>query len=126
MTTGSTNYGTSVSSGVCSGVGNNIVVGTTTTTGTFYINSYGEATVESFEFKETSDGNFIEVVKRQKPTSNFQLAVWPPREPQDRIYKEIYGVKRNECGKKTLTLLRTIEGAITPGHYVEESVDFPE
>lgn len=97
------------------------------TTATFAFSSFGEESIDSFQFKETSDGNFIEVVKRQKPNPNFYVAaVWPPREPLDRVFKEIYGITRGEDGKKTLKLLRTIEGNITPGHYVEEKVEFPE
>jgi hypothetical protein len=103
----------------------NICIGTTTT-GTFAFSSFGEETIESFQFKETSDGNFIEVVKRQKPNSTYTLAVWPPREPVDRVFKEIYGITRGEDGKKTLQLLRTIEAEVTPGHYVKESFEFPE
>lgn len=104
----------------------NFSIGTSTTTGTFTFNSLGEDTIESFQFKETSDGNFIEVVKRQKPNANYTLAVWPPREPSDRVFKEIYGITRGEDGKKTLKLLRTIDAKVTPGHYVEESIEFPE
>ena len=103
----------------------NISIGTTTT-GTFIFSSFGEETIESFQFKETSDGNFIEVIKRQKPNQNYQLAVWPPRELVDRVFKEIYGITRGDDGKKTLKLLRTIEGSVNPGHYVEESIEFPE
>jgi len=103
----------------------NFCIGTTTG-GTFILSSFGEETIESFQFKETIDGNFIEVVKRQKPNSNFQLAVWPPKEPSDRVFKEIYGITRGEDGKKTLKLLRTIEASVTPGHYVDESFEFPE
>jgi hypothetical protein len=97
-----------------------------TTNGTFMFNSFGETTIDSFEFKETSDGNFIEVIKRQKSNPTYTLAVWPPKEPGDRVFKEIYGITRGEDGKKTLRLIRTIEGLITPGHYVKESVEFPE
>lgn len=99
----------------------NLSIGTTTT-GTFMFSSFGEETIESFQFKETSDGNFIEVVKRQKPNQK----VWPQRELSDRVFKEIYGITRGEDGKKTLRLLRTIDAKVTPGHYVEESVEFPE
>ncbi|MEK6829881.1 MAG: hypothetical protein AABY15_07210 [Nanoarchaeota archaeon] len=96
----------------------------TTTTGTFNISSIGETTIESFEFKETSDGNFIEVVKRQKTSSYFQLAIWPPQEPVDRVFKEIYGVTTNDKGERQLQLIKTIEGKVTPGHYVDESIEF--
>lgn len=106
--------------------GSNFSIGTSTTTQNFTINSFGEETIEGFQFKETSDGNFIEVVKRQKPNPTYTLAAWPPREPSDRVFKEIYGITRGEDGKKTLKLLRTIDANVTPGHYVEESIEFPE
>jgi len=85
-----------------------------------------EETIESFQFKETSDGNFIEVVKRHKPNPTYTLATYPPIETSDRVFKEIYGITRGEDGKKTLKLLRTIEAEVTPGHYVKESIKFPE
>ena len=48
----------------------------TSTSNTFIINQWGgEITTESFEFKETEDGNFIEVVKRQKPNPYVTLTV---------------------------------------------------
>jgi len=97
-----------------------------TTTGTFTLGNLlsGEITIESFEFKETNDGNFIEVVKRQK--SNSVYTVYPPQDVPDRVWKEIYGIKRGKSGKKELHLIKTIEGHVTPGHYVEESVEFDE
>lgn len=106
--------------------GSDIFIGGTTTTGNFTLSSFGEETIESFQFKETSQGNFIEVVKRQKPNPTYTLATWPPRESVDRVFKEIYGITRGEDGKKTLKLLRTIDANVTPGHYVEESIEFPE
>lgn len=87
-------------------------------------NNYDEATVESFEFKETSDGNFIEIVKRQKPNPNITYTTFPHYEKPDRVWKEIYGIKRNESGKKKLQLIQKIDGTITPGHYVEEEIEF--
>jgi hypothetical protein len=42
------------------------------------------------------------------------------------VFKEIYGITRGDDGKKTLKLLRTIEGSVNPGHYVEECIEFPE
>ncbi len=126
MTLENSNSTTSFSNS-CVGIttGGNFCLGTTTT-GNFTLSSFGEESIESFQFKETSDGNFIEVIKRQKPNPTYTLAVWPPREPSDRVFKEIYGITRGEDGKKTLKLLRTIEAEVTPGHYVEESVKFSE
>jgi hypothetical protein len=98
----------------------------TTTSNTFIFNQFGgEITVESFEFKQTDDGNFIEVVKREKPNPNFTLTIYPPQEQIDRVWKEIYGIT-SEDGRQVLKLIQTIEGSVTPGHYVEESIDFDE
>jgi len=98
----------------------------TSTSNTFIINQWGgEITTESFEFKETEDGNFIEVVKRQKPNPYVTLTVYPPQEQLDRVFKEIYGVM-TEDGKQVLKLIKTIEGSVSPGHYVDESIDFDE
>jgi len=112
---------------------NNTVSGETitfTSTGTdasmFTISNGGEITIESFEFKETSDGNFIEIIKRQAPNAHFTLAIWPPREPVDTVWKEIYGVSFKEDGTQELQLIKTIEATITPSHYVEESIEFEE
>jgi hypothetical protein len=82
--------------------------------------------IESFNFLETHDGNFIEIVKRQAPNPYTTLAVWPPRANVDRVWKEIYGISRNENGKKELKLIKSIEGTVTPGHYVEEKIEFQE
>lgn len=98
--------------------------GTTTTSTGFLFGA--EVKVESFKFMETDEGNFIEVVKRQAPTPYTTIATWPPRQGVDRVWKEIYGILRNDAGKKELRLIKSIEGSITPGHYVEEKVEFPE
>jgi len=95
-----------------------------TSTGTFIINTGGEITIDSFEFKETSDGNFIEIIKRQMPNPNFTLSVWPPRDPSPRIWKEIYGVTINGTGARDLQLLQTIEAKVTPAHHVDEKIEF--
>ena len=31
-----------------------------------------------------------------------------------------------EDGKQVLKLIKTIEGSVSPGHYVDESIDFDE
>ena len=99
--------------------------GTTTTTSLIWNQWGGEVTIESFEFKETEDGNFIEVVKREKPNPNVTLTIWPAQEQVDKVYKEIYGVMTKD-GRKVLELIKTIEGNVSPGHYVDESIDFDE
>ena len=99
---------------------------TTTTSSTFTIENTSEIEIVSFDFKETSDGNFIEVIKRQMPNPNFTLTLYPPREPVARIWKEIYGVSTGADGNRTLNLIKVIVGDVTPGHYVEEGVSFDE
>lgn len=96
---------------------------TSTSTSTIF---GAEVKVESFKFLETEKGNFIEVVKRQAPTPYTTITTWSPRQGVDRVWKEIYGILRNDAGKKELRLIKSIEGSITPGHYVEEKVEFPE
>lgn len=100
--------------------------GTTTNTSKFYYDLFAESevTIVSFEFKQTSDGNFIEVVKRQMPSPNLQLAVWPPRPDVARVWKEIYGVTTEGTGTRNLQLIKTIEAKVTPAHYVDEDIDF--
>lgn len=39
----------------------------------------------------------------------------------DRVWKEIYGVKRGE-----IVLEKTIQGMLCPAHMVEERIEFPE
>ncbi len=98
-----------------------ISIGGTSTTSTYVVyNAYGEAVVESFEYKQTNEGNFIEVIKRQKPCDSLWVGAWPPQDRQDRVFKEVYGIKDNK-----LQLIRTIEGMVRPGYYVDESVEFP-
>lgn len=98
-----------------------------TTSNTFLISTMEEVTIESFSFKETGDGNFIEVVKRQKPNPNFHLTYgWQQAAPKDRVFKEIYGVLTNDKGQRQLQLMKTIEGSVTPGHYVDETVEFDD
>lgn len=85
-----------------------------------------EITIDSFNYKETDDGNFIEVVKRQEP---MQSMISPGYEfnyepPKDRVWKEVYGISTGEDGNRSLQLLRTIEGKVTPAYTVEESVEF--
>lgn len=94
-------------------------------TSTSYNSIEGEITIESFEFKETKKGNFIEVVKRQKSVDNswVNYSTYPL---VDKVFKEIYGITRDENGKKTLKLLETINAKVTPGYYTEENIEFPE
>ena len=104
-------------------------IGTTTTTGTVFINEFsgGETITESFEFKKTHDGNFIEVVKRQKMTRNYHFTTgWSTEPEKDRVWKEIYGIFTGENGRQELQLIRTIEGKVTPAYLVEEDVEFDE
>lgn len=96
---------------------------TTTTTTTGYLIDQGEITIDKFEFKETSDGNFIEITKRQKPNPNYTLAIWPPAQQTDRVWKEIYGIT-GDNNKKELKLIKKIEGKVMRGHYVDEEVIF--
>ena len=110
---------------------NNTVSGETitfnnSTTNTFTISFGGEITTESFEFKETSDGNFIEVVKRQKPYNNITYTTNWGVVQKDKIWKEIYGVSFKEDGTQELQLLKTINAEVIPAHHVEESIEFEE
>jgi len=95
-----------------------------TSTGTFIINTGGEITIDSFEFKETSDGNFIEIIKRQKPNTDFTYTFNWGVEQKDRVWKEIYGVTTNGTGARDLQLLQTIEAKVTPAHHVDEKIEF--
>lgn len=104
------------------GISTGIYAGGTSTTSAYVIyNAYGEATVEGFEFKQTNEGNFVEVIKRQKPSNNLWVGTWPPQDPKDRVFKEVYGIKNNK-----LELIKTIEAEVIPGHYVDEAIEFPE
>jgi hypothetical protein len=100
---------------------------TFTSTNSFFINTVGEITIDSFEFKQTSDGNFIEVVKRQMPIElpmNPQTT-WPPRPTNIPIvWKEIYGVTTDGTGTRNLQLIQSIEGKVTPAHHVDEKIQF--
>lgn len=124
MTTGTLTGGTLIIEG--DAIGFDWAIGTTTTTG-FLSGNPNEITIDSFDFKVTSDGNFIEVVKRQEPdtrityTVNFNIS---EQTTKDRVWKEIYGMSINDAGKRELKLIRTIEGEVSPGHYVEERVEF--
>lgn len=80
----------------------------------------------SFDFKETSDGNFIEVVKRQELSINITYTIYCPPQNSARVWKEIYGIFKDENGVSKLQLIRTIEGKITPAYSVEEEIDFEE
>lgn len=95
-----------------------------TSLGTCTINTVGEIIIDSFEFKETSDGNFIEIIKRQKPTNNFTYTVTWDVIQKDRVWKEIYGVTTNGTGARDLQLLQTIEAKVTPAHHVDEKIEF--
>ncbi len=101
----------------------NITLGTTTTSSSLIFNSNtSEIKTISFEFKQTDDGNFIEVVKRQEPNPNITYTIWPSQNEVARVWKEVYGVSE----KNELVLIKTIEGNLTPGHYVEEDISFNE
>ena len=102
---------------------------TTTTTGDLnwdYNYNSNEITIDSFEYQKTSDGNFIEITKRQapmiSPISNGMNFNFNP--PTDRVWKEIYGIGLDESGSQGLQLIRTIEGKVTPAYSVEEEVEF--
>lgn len=122
MTIGIT--GTVTGSTSNTGIGGDFTIldGTTITTSTFLITNTSEIETLNFEFKQTDDGNFIEVVKKQEPNPNITLAVWPPQNQVARIWKEIYGISE----KNELVLIKTIEGDFTPGHYVEDDISFDE
>ena len=94
----------------------------TNSTSTFALIAGGEITIDSFEFKETSDGNFIEVVKRQKPSDNITYTVSWDVVQKDKVWKEIYGV----TGTQELKLINTINALVTPAHHVSESIEFEE
>jgi len=100
--------------------------GATTDTFTVSLLNTNEITIQSFEFKQTSDGNFIEVIKRQLPNTNLYVGAWPPPSDVPRVWKEIYGVTTEGTGTRNLQLIRTIEGKVTPAHFVDEDVDFEE
>jgi len=87
-----------------------------TSTSTFNICNE-KHTIDDFTFKKTTEGNFIEVIKRVKSQ------IWPQ---VDSVFKEVYGIKVSEDGSTSLSLLKTIPGIITPGHYVEEVITFKE
>lgn len=101
---------------------------TTSTSGTFIFDQFygSEIKIISFDFKETSDGNFIEVVKRQEPSTNITYTVYWPHQNSSRVWKEIYGIFNDEKGVPKLQLIRTIEGKITPAYTVEEEINFEE
>jgi len=99
---------------------------TTTGDATFILGNTNEIKTISFDFKQTEDGNFIEVVKRQEPNPNFHVAMWPSQEQKPRVWKEIYGVSSYEKGNRILLLIKTVDADVTLGHYVDESFDFDE
>jgi len=85
-----------------------------------------EEKIESFKFIETNDGNFIEVIKRIKSSYPFSFTTTNFSNPLDRVVKELYGISRGKDGKKQLSLIKSIEGNIKPGYYVDESFEFNE
>ncbi len=80
--------------------------------------------IDNVEFINTEKGNFIEIIKRQESVQQYWLHFYPA--PKYRVWKEVYGVIRNDKGKKELNLIKTIEGVVTDGYYTEESVYFDE
>jgi len=102
------------------------LVDTTASTSTSTFPQYGPEIIQSFEFKETEDGNFIEVVKRQKVEKNWSYSISLEPNLKDKIFKEIYGISTDDNGNRTLQLIRTIEGKINPAYHVEESCEFDE
>jgi len=94
---------------------------TTSTTSSIFLGNTNEIKILDFKFKTTSDGNFIEVTKRQEPNTNVTFASWPPQEFKVRVWKEVYGLYEG-----ALKLIKTIEGNVIPGHYVEEDISFDE
>lgn len=109
-----------------SGIGDFSFTSTITDTFTYDLFNDSKVTIDSFEFKQTSDGNFIEVIKRQMPNPYSQISIYPPRPDVPRVWKEIYGVISDDSGARNLQLIRTIEGKVSLGHYVDEDVSFEE
>jgi hypothetical protein len=91
--------------------------GVTTTTATFVYNDKKE--VESVEFIENDEGNFIEVISSL--TSSIQIYSGSFNSSSKSMIKERYGIIDGK-----IQLIKTISGLETPGHYVPPSTEWSE
>jgi hypothetical protein len=91
--------------------------GVTTTTATFVYNDKKE--VESVEFIENDEGNFIEVISSL--TSSIQIYSGSFNNSSKSMIKERYGIVDGK-----IQLIKTISGLETPGHYVPPSTEWSE
>jgi hypothetical protein len=92
-------------------------LGTVTTTATFVYNDKKE--VESVEFIENDEGNFIEVISSL--TSSIQIYSGSFNSSSKSMIKERYGIVDGK-----IQLIKTISGLETPGHYVPPSTEWSE
>ena len=90
---------------------------TVTTTATFVYNDKKE--VESVEFIENDEGNFVEVISSL--TSSIQIYSGSFNNSSKSMIKERYGIVDGK-----IQLIKTISGLETPGHYVPPSTEWSE
>lgn len=91
------------------------ILGNTTSTLILPSNNNPIITISS-EFKETSNGNLLIIVKRQ---AQVQIgSIYPLA---DKVWKEIYGVSDGN-----LKLINTVYGKVIPAHSVSEVIEFDE
>ena len=95
-------------------------LGGTSTTSTFIIQDTKQ--VESVEFIENEEGNFMEITYSLTPNYNITYTVtWTVNPPAKRMVKERYGVVNGK-----MQLIKTIYGKENPGYYVPPSVEWEE
>jgi hypothetical protein len=98
----------------------NFGAGITTSTTTFIIQNSRK--VESVQFIENEEGNFMEVVYRETPNYNYVTTiVFNSTYNSERMVKERYGVVDGK-----MQLIKTIYGSESPGYYVPPTVNWEE
>jgi hypothetical protein len=95
-----------------------------TSTGTFFLQSFPSRKLEGVQHVDTPEGNVIEITYRETYSyPNYTLTIWPPapNSTGERMVKEIWGVVRGK-----LQLIKTVYGKEEPGYYVPPTTIWEE
>lgn len=105
---------------VASGANTNIhYIGASTSTSTVIIQDMKK--LESVEFIENEEGNFMEITYSLTPNYNFTTTSLTINPPAKRMIKERYGVVDGN-----MQLIKTIHGKENPGYYVGPTTEWEE
>lgn len=91
-----------------------------TTTSTFCFPTYTRK-LESVNFVQNNEGNFMEIIYKEIPNQQITYTVTWNVTPKTRMVKERYGVVDGK-----MQLIKTVVGTEEPGYYVPPTIEWEE